>query len=106
MGRKIVEAMTYKENQVKVKRQSQLTQNSYIILAYYLIHKVLIIILSFFITKDCSEDHMLYKYSRIITIIALVISFNCIFNNFSIDTHVGFWGYNIAFQKMTELKLS
>ena len=49
---------------------------------------------------------MLYKYSRIITIIALVISFNYIFNNFSIDTHVGFWGYNIAFQKMTELKLS
>ena len=34
MGRKIEEAMTYKENQVKVKRQSQLTQNSYIILAY------------------------------------------------------------------------
>lgn len=48
MGRKIVDAMTYKENQVKVKRQSQLTQNSYIILAYYLIHKVLIIMLSFF----------------------------------------------------------
>lgn len=51
-GEKIVEAMCYKENQMKkVKRQSQLKQNSYIALVKYLIHTVLIIMLSFFITK-------------------------------------------------------
>ena len=56
--------------------------------------------LSLFITKDCSKDHILYKYSHII--ITLVISFNCIFNNFSIDKHMGFGGYNIAFQRMKD----
>lgn len=71
----------------KVKRQSQLKQNSYIALVKYLIHTVLVIMLAF-LSQNCSEDHILYKYSYII--ITLVISFNCIFNNFSIDTHMGF----------------
>lgn len=53
-GEKNSRAMCYKENQMKVKRQSQLKQNSCIALVKYLIHTVLIIMLSF-LSQNCSR---------------------------------------------------